>query len=147
MTKATRRAAGFLLYRDEPNERLWLLLRNSLHGTWGFPKGHLEKGESDEVGARRELEEETGLTEITIIPGYAYKQAYQVQHPRRGPYQKEVVYFLARLDAGELVRSDEHDADLWVDVDEATQTLQWDELQQALRDAHDLLESAAGEIS
>lgn len=36
-------------------------LKNPKNSYWGFPKGHLEKGESAEEAALREVEEETGL--------------------------------------------------------------------------------------
>jgi len=35
--------------------------------TWLFPKGHVDAGESDEEAARREVEEETGLTDLEYI--------------------------------------------------------------------------------
>lgn len=35
-------------------------------GKWDLPKGHLEKGESIEEGAIREVEEETGISGVTI---------------------------------------------------------------------------------
>lgn len=47
--------------------RGWLLLQERDSNPvidpdrWGFPGGHLEDGEAPEEGARRELEEETGL--------------------------------------------------------------------------------------
>ncbi len=34
---------------------------------WDFPKGKIEKGESIEIAALREVEEETGLTSLEII--------------------------------------------------------------------------------
>ncbi|MEZ6195647.1 MAG: NUDIX domain-containing protein, partial [Planctomycetota bacterium] len=112
-----------------------------LHGTWGFPKGHLDGDESEEDGARRELLEETGLREITVIPGFDDRSAYLVRHPKRGRYHKDVVYFLARLDGGEVRRSDEHDEVRWVDLSEALETLQWDELRRTLLAAHTHLKS------
>lgn len=36
-------------------------------GSWLFPKGHVEQGESDEEAARREIAEETGLTDLEYI--------------------------------------------------------------------------------
>ncbi len=54
-----RTAAGGLLFNDRQE-----LLFIKRHGRWDAPKGHLEKGESIEDCARREIEEETG-----IIPG------------------------------------------------------------------------------
>ncbi len=36
-------------------------MNNPAEKWWGFPKGHLEKGESSEVAALREVEEETGI--------------------------------------------------------------------------------------
>ena len=38
-----------------------LLLMIELRHRWDLPKGHIEAGESDDVAARREVEEETGV--------------------------------------------------------------------------------------
>lgn len=45
------------------DKKVLLALRKSPHGngTWGFPGGHLEMGESFEECIRRELKEETNL--------------------------------------------------------------------------------------
>ncbi len=41
------------------------------HGTglpwWGFPKGHIDSGEDALTAARREILEETGLKDVTLI--------------------------------------------------------------------------------
>ena len=37
------------------------------NGIPDLPKGHIEKGESPEVAALREVEEETGITDLEII--------------------------------------------------------------------------------
>lgn len=43
------------------------MVHNAHTGTWGFPKGAVEEGESEEEAARRELAEETGLHELEYI--------------------------------------------------------------------------------
>ena len=52
-------AAGGLVSREG---KLLLVKATNLKGeqVWTFPKGHLEKGESAEQGALREVQEETG---------------------------------------------------------------------------------------
>ena len=37
------------------------------NGAWLFPKGHPEEGEDDETAARREIQEEAGLTDLEYI--------------------------------------------------------------------------------
>ncbi len=37
------------------------------HGVADLPKGHIEKGETPEMAALREVEEETGITDLEII--------------------------------------------------------------------------------
>ncbi len=47
----------------EDGRPLFLLIRDS-YANWGFPKGHLERGEAPESAALREVAEETGLSAV-----------------------------------------------------------------------------------
>ncbi|HJU73215.1 MAG TPA: NUDIX hydrolase [Gemmatimonadaceae bacterium] len=49
-------------------EPLVLLIRDS-YGKWGFPKGHVEEGEAPATAAAREVAEETGLADLTVVGG------------------------------------------------------------------------------
>jgi len=44
----------------------WLYVRHHKRNTWEIPGGHIERGESADEAARRELMEETGSLEFTI---------------------------------------------------------------------------------
>ncbi len=43
------------------------LVRSANSKSWLFPKGHVDEGESDEEAARREILEETGLTNLELL--------------------------------------------------------------------------------
>lgn len=43
------------------------LVKSGNSQTWLFPKGRIEPGESDEEAARREIMEETGITDLEYI--------------------------------------------------------------------------------
>lgn len=58
-------SAGGVVYRLEGDSALFLLIRDS-YRNWGFPKGHLERGEKAEVAAMREVGEETGIEGLTL---------------------------------------------------------------------------------
>ncbi len=55
-------AAGGIVVNDD--DKILFIKRL---GKWDLPKGKIEKGESLEVAALREIEEETGLNEVKII--------------------------------------------------------------------------------
>lgn len=44
----------------------WIFVRHRKRKTWEIAGGHIEKGESSDDTARRELKEETGAEEFTI---------------------------------------------------------------------------------
>ena len=49
----------------------WVLCKEKSRDTWECPGGHIDKGETPEQAAKRELWEETGATEFEIEPiGY-----------------------------------------------------------------------------
>jgi len=41
---------------------------------WDFPKGLVEEGETPLAAARREVAEETGITELRVAQGESYIQ-------------------------------------------------------------------------
>jgi 8-oxo-dGTP pyrophosphatase MutT (NUDIX family) len=127
-----REAAGYVLFHGDGDSRRFLLLRNAKHGTWSFPKGHLEEGETAEAGARRELEEETGITDIAPVPGFDERLAYTVGAGSRKPgaqaYEKTVRLFLARAASDRWRRSKEHDEGGWMREGEVHARLQHEDL-------------------
>lgn len=60
------RSAGGVVYRFTAGSPRFLLIRDS-YGNWGFPKGHLERGEPADRAALREVTEETGLRSLELV--------------------------------------------------------------------------------
>jgi 8-oxo-dGTP pyrophosphatase MutT (NUDIX family) len=60
-------SAGGVIYRRGTSGVQVLLIRDR-YRHWGFPKGHVEREESAPEAALREVEEETGLTELRLGP-------------------------------------------------------------------------------
>jgi 8-oxo-dGTP pyrophosphatase MutT (NUDIX family) len=58
-------SAGGVVVRIAAGRPLFLLIRDS-YGNWGFPKGHLERGEPGDRAALREVMEETGLRVVSV---------------------------------------------------------------------------------
>ena len=52
------RSCGAVVYRMINDEVRYLLIKNRRSTHWGFPKGHIEKGETHEQTAMREVLEE-----------------------------------------------------------------------------------------
>lgn len=84
-------SCGAVIFREENGEKKFLLIRNKRSAHWGFPKGHIEPGETKEETAKREVFEETGIS-IEIIPGFIKNSEYSIQ----GKIEKSVSIFLAR---------------------------------------------------
>jgi 8-oxo-dGTP pyrophosphatase MutT (NUDIX family) len=67
---AKRFSAGAVIVRSNPQGWRYLLLR--VYRSWDFPKGRVEDGETPLQAARREVEEETTLTQLEFRWGEAY---------------------------------------------------------------------------
>ena len=59
-------SAGGVVFRREGGRTLVLLIRDA-HASWGFPKGHVERGEAFADAAVREVREETGLDQLDLV--------------------------------------------------------------------------------
>ena len=92
------KSCGAVVFTRINNEIKYLLVRN-LAGQYGFPKGHVERGETEEQTALREVFEEVGLT-VKILPGFRMEDEYLI--PQKEDTVKRVVYFLAEYSKQEF---------------------------------------------
>ena len=74
-----------------------VLVIQQVKGHWGFPKGHVEPGETEVETAKREIKEETNL-DVEINDKYRYVEHYS---PEEG-IEKDVVFFIAEKTGGEI---------------------------------------------
>jgi 8-oxo-dGTP diphosphatase len=86
------------------------------HGTWAFPGGHLEYGESIETCARREVREETGLHIARMRPG---PYTNDVFHAEQQHYV--TLFVIAASVSGDPVVREPHKCAVW-------QWFKWDAL-------------------
>jgi len=134
-TPVKEHCAGIVLFsEDEEGERRYLILRHRNGGHWSLPKGHIEGGESEQEAALRETREETGISEIELIPGFRAVSHYRFL--RRGtPVEKDVAYFLGKTDHPEVRLSKEHVDWRWADYETALATLTYADTRTVLRQA------------
>ena len=124
---------GVVFTRD--NEEIRYVIIQHLGGHWGFPKGHIENGESKEDTAKREVLEETGIR-IKIIPGFVSTSEYTIQ----GKVEKSVTIFLAKTkDTQTTIQREEIEDYVWLSYEKAMDTLRFINDRNILQSAHDFL--------
>lgn len=67
---ACRYSAGVAVVRRAQRE--WLLLMLRAYRNWDFPKGLVERNEPPLAAARREVAEETGITDLRFVWGEVF---------------------------------------------------------------------------
>lgn len=128
-------SCGAVVYRIIRDELRFLLIKNKRSAHWGFPKGHVEKGETMEQTATREVLEETGI-HIRIVPDFSFKSEYTIQ----GKVEKSVIIFLAGTkDVQTIIQREEIDDYIWLNYDRAVDMLRFDNDKTILSNAKNFL--------
>jgi len=121
------KSAGIVVVNDG---KFLLLLYDAGH--WDFPKGHIEKDESSEQAALRELKEETGISDAEILPGFAESIHYFFKKEGR-LVSKDVVFFAARTKTSDVKLSFEHKDFIWLPFNDALAKLTYKNAKEVLR--------------
>lgn len=115
-------AGGLLLRRSESGLDALLIGRRSPR-IWTLPKGHVERHESHEQAALREVREETGcwgeiLVRLNEIGFWFYVG--------KAKHHKTVTFYLMRYVSGDTVHDkDEVDEARWFEIGEARRALKY----------------------
>lgn len=133
------RSAGAVVFAHATEAPEYLLLRYG-GGNWGFPKGHVEAGETDVQAAQREVAEETGipLDQQVLLDGFADDTDYRF---RRGStlVEKDVIFFLIESRQREVKISHEHSGYAWLPYAQALQRISFEGPKRILQAAHAFL--------
>jgi bis(5'-nucleosidyl)-tetraphosphatase len=129
------KSCGVVIYRKIGVNLEFLSISNRSDGHWGVPKGHVEKNESEEETAIREVKEETGLV-VNLIFGFRESVEYFVKEDTK----KEVVFFLALGDAQVIhIQLDEVKDYKWANFQDSRQLLDYESSKVVLDKAYEFI--------
>ena len=129
-------SCGGVVYTRREDDVYYVIIRHK-GGHCGFPKGHMEPGETRQQTALREIREEVGL-DCTLVDGFCEEQWYPL--PGKPGVIKQVIYFLARYADQEISAQPEEVADVYLlSYAEAMEMLSFEASRQILKNAKDFL--------
>lgn len=120
---AYEKACGTIVINDGK-----VLVIKQKQGFWGFPKGHMEQGESEIQTAIRETKEETNL-DVIIENKTRFCLNYIIENKN---INKEVVYYIAKVDGKINIKPqiEEVNSIAWIDIDKVEAILTFDNLKE-----------------
>lgn len=137
------KSAGAIIFIKEGEDRLFLLLRYPSSSRiqkeyWDLPKGHIEKGEKLEDTAKREIEEETGLTDIKFAKGFKETIRYFFKFEDKN-ILKFVTFYLAETKTKDVKISEEHLDYKWLPYSPALKQLTYKNARDTIKKANEFL--------
>ena len=139
---ADEKSCGAIVYTYEKGVRKYVIIRGT--GIYkefcGFPKGHMEPGETETETALREVKEETGL-DVNILDGFKTMDEHFLAREGRPNDKKTNVYFFAEYRDQEVkAQKSEVSEVVLMDYNEAMQSLQYEESRRELTEAEEYLD-------
>jgi len=123
------KSCGAIVYRQRDSWVEVLLIRHKNGGHWAFPKGHVEKQETEEETALREIREETELT-VKLNTAFRHMVTYS---PKPGVL-KDVIYFAGKVSGGDQKAQEEEVIGMkWETPQQALASVTYENDQETLR--------------
>ncbi|KRM68225.1 NUDIX hydrolase [Apilactobacillus ozensis DSM 23829 = JCM 17196] len=123
---------GAIVYRLIEDKPYYLLEKSATSDFWGFPKGHIEKGEDLVQAAIREIKEETGI-DASIDPNFKYV----IEYDMKNGHHKSVTFYSSKVNTDKVMLQKEEISDFaWLGYDDARSKLTFENLKLALDAMH-----------
>jgi len=136
-------SAGGVVFRRDGERVEVVIVTVGSQNMWQLPKGHVEKGETPEVGAVREAREEAGVGSEVVQHIETIEYWYAgLDHGERVRFHKRVHFYLLRFLSGD---TSNHDSEVnearWVPIDDARSQLEFDSEQLVMDAANSILQA------
>ena len=134
-------SAGGVAYRWTDSRIEVALISVGDSNRWQLPKGMVDKGESTEEAALREVREEAGIdTEMIDHIDRVEYWYFSNEQAQRVRYQKFVYFYLLRYTSGDVRTHDrEVNEARWVEIDEAIKMLAFDNEKKIVQKAKEMV--------
>ena len=130
------KSCGTIPYTKKNGQVHYLLIKIKENGCCGFPKGHIDSGETEEETALRETWEETSL-KVSLHSEFRHELSYRMPNGN----QKNATYFLA--DFGDQLPINNEGFEnfdyLILPFEEAVNALTFENSRQMLKEAHQFI--------
>ncbi len=140
---ADEKSCGAIVFTYENGIRKYVIIREAgiYQGHCGFPKGHMEAGETERDTAIREVKEETGL-DVELFDGFRQVDEHFLAREGRPNDKKTNVYFLAEYHDQELKAQESEVSEIvLMDYRDALESLQYNESKRELVEAESFINS------
>lgn len=138
------KSVGAFLYKIENNKIFFLLVYSERNGEWGFPKGHANTGETEQETAKREIKEETGITDIEFKKGFRCIDTYKIKGTLKFTkdriIDKIVVYYVAKTGSDFVGCCDKEIREgKWLNIEQAIDCLKYTNQKNLLKKAYNFI--------
>ena len=136
-------SAGGVAFRKRDRRIEVALISVGEDTRWQLPKGIVDKGESTEDAARREVREEAGIdTEVIERIDKVEYWYFWKENQQRVRYHKFVYFYLLRYKSGD-VRDHDHEVNeaRWFEIDDAIKALAFDSEKKIVERAATMIEA------
>ncbi|MBR3162768.1 MAG: NUDIX domain-containing protein [Clostridia bacterium] len=124
-------SCGCVIFDKETHSKV-LIVYEKGRNFWGFPKGHIEEGETEVETALREVKEEVGLDVKILDEKYRYAINYIIEDKQ---IDKTSVFYIAEtLEDDVTITNQEAEIEdsKWVTIDEAFNIITFDNTKEIL---------------
>ena len=135
------------IFRLVDNEPIYLLLKRSPEqiypGIWQCVTGKIEAGEKPHETALRELNEETGLTPLSMWTVDQVNHFFETEQNR----MNLIPIFGVEVESEMVTLSPEHTEYKWCKIDEGVDLLLWNQQKQGLKTFHKMITKESKKMS
>ncbi len=131
-------SCGAVVYTMLQGERKYVIVSGK-KGIFGFPKGHMEAGETEKETALREIWEETGLR-VSLLDGFETEDERPVIRDGKPEAMKRIIYFAAEYANQEIQPQDSEISEIrLLSYEEAIAAFQYESNKRILKEAEAFL--------
>lgn len=125
--------SGGIIFRFTENKKdIEILLIQDSKERWTIPKGHIEPGETAKMTARREIEEETGLKNVSVL-SWLGKIHFKYRRQDKLVLMTTQVYLVQALDAHEAVSGEKWMKGIrWFSFSDALDAIEYEDIEKLM---------------